>query len=422
LRSFSLSTLFILTKSPIQVLQVCKKIPWPLKDGEAIAITHLSQALVTEGIRIDLISMNTSKHFVKPDGIEKVLSHYDKITVVPVDNRLKISGLIWNFFQKASYHISRFQTPEFENALIEMLKAKEYDIIQLESLVLAAYIPIIRKNSKAKIVLRSHNVEYLIWKRLSETESNPIKKFYLNLAASKLKKFELKTLKEIDMLVPISNDDNRFFRSMGYVGPSHTCPIIPQENNNTSEMKSHPMHPFPYLTFIGTLDWLPNQEGLKWFLKNVWPEVLAQYPGARIDIAGRKAPAWLQAIKIQGVTFVGEVEDAAEFLSRSLLTLVPLLSGSGMRAKIIEALSLGHLVFSTKIGAEGIPILDGEHFLSFHDSKSFMKSLDRCFSDPGFAEKIASNGYSWVHTEFNPEKISRELVNAYEALLLEKAV
>lgn len=411
-----------MTKSLIQVLQVCKKIPWPLKDGEAIAITHLSQSLVNQGIHMDLISMNTFKHFVNPAGIEKELPHYDKIAIVPVDNRLRVSGMILNLFEKSSYHISRFQTPEFEKGLEEMLRVKNYDIIQLESLVLAAYIPIIRKYSGAKIVLRSHNVEYLIWERLGQTESNPVKKLYLKLAATKLKKFELKTLKEIDMLVPISDDDNRFFRSMGYKGPVHTCPIIPSGNSNSTRMTSHPEHPEPYFTFIGTLDWLPNQEGLKWFLKNVWPKVLEQYPSARLDIAGRNAPDWLHELKIRGVTFVGEVDNAADFLSRTLFTIVPLLSGSGMRAKIIESLSLGNLVFSTRMGVEGIPISDGTHFMSFHDGESFMKAVYKCHSDLGFAKNIAMNGFNWVHTYYNPESISRDLMGAYEELLIEKTV
>ncbi len=405
-----------MTNSNIQVLQVCKKIPWPLKDGEAIAITHLSQSLVAQGVQMDLISMNTTKHFVKPEGMENVLPHYNHISIVPVDNRLSWSGLLLNLFEKSSYHITRFQAPEFEAALIKMLNAKKYDIIQLESLVLAIYIPVIRKFSKAKIVLRSHNVEYLIWQRLSESETNPFKKAYLRLAASKLKKFELQTLNDIDMLIPISEDDNRFFKSMGYKGPTHTSPIVPARNSISSQMKFHPVQSVPHFTFIGTLDWLPNQEGLKWFLKTIWPHVLTKYPTASFDIAGKNAPEWIRKLKIQGVNFVGEVENAADFLSRSLFTIVPLLSGSGMRAKIIEALSLGHLVFSTGVGAEGIPISDKEHFLKFEDAETFLQALDLCISDPVRSKQIATDGFTWVHTYFDPEKVSLDLIKAYKEL------
>lgn len=416
MRSFRLSKRFILTNSHIEILQICKKIPWPLKDGEAIAITHLSQTLAAQGIRMDLLSMNTTKHFVKPDGIEIVLPHYNQITIVPIDNRLRWSGLLLNLFQNSSYHITRFLNAAFEYALTGMLQAKRYDIIQLESLVLAAYIPVIRQYSKAKIVLRSHNVEFLIWKRLSESERNPIKKAYLKIAASRLQKFERQVLNEIDLLLPISDDDNQFFRSMGYEGPSHTCPIIPAVNTRT-QYKLHPVHLSLYLTFIGTLDWLPNQEGLKWFLKNVWPQVLEKYPDARFDIAGRNAPAWFQEMKIQGVRFVGEVEDAAEFLSRSLFTVVPLLSGSGMRAKIIEALSLGHLVLSTRVGAEGIPASDELHFLCFQDAASFLDAVSNCLSKPDYARGIAENGFHWIHTYFDPEKVCSDLIFYYEKLL-----
>ena len=144
----------------MKILQLCKKFPYPLKDGESIAVTTLSRALRELGCQVSLLAMNTHKHFFNSNGCPEALSHYKDIFKVPVDNRVKPTEAFLNLFSRESYHIARFISPAFQRQLIEVLKNNTYDLIQLETPYLSPYIPTIRKYSDALIAMRAHNVEH----------------------------------------------------------------------------------------------------------------------------------------------------------------------------------------------------------------------------------------------------------------------
>jgi hypothetical protein len=115
----------------------------------------------------------------------------------------------------------------FEQELINILKQYAFDIIHIEGLHMSLYLDTIRKHSKAKIVLRAHNIEYLIWKRLYENEANPLKKWYLRTLTEKLKRFELDVLNKFDALVPITGQDAETLRELGCILPLHVSPTGP---------------------------------------------------------------------------------------------------------------------------------------------------------------------------------------------------
>jgi polysaccharide biosynthesis protein PslH len=121
----------------MKILQLAKKFPYPSKDGESIAVLHLSKALSINGCDVSLLAMNTSRHFVElNDGIPEELNYYREVHTVDVDNRIKWLDAFKNLFSKDSYHISRFISDEYNNRLEALLKENQYDVIQLETLYL----------------------------------------------------------------------------------------------------------------------------------------------------------------------------------------------------------------------------------------------------------------------------------------------
>lgn len=159
----------------MKVLQLCKKFPFPLKDGESIAVTYLSKAMVNQGCEVTLLAMNTSKHYTDMNSLPDDYDHYKNIYQTEIDNAVKPIKAFLNLFSKDSYHISRFVSSAFEAKLIEVLHSDQFDVVQLETLYLTPYIDTIRKHSNAIITMRSHNIEYEIWKELL-----PILLFCLN--------------------------------------------------------------------------------------------------------------------------------------------------------------------------------------------------------------------------------------------------
>lgn len=395
----------------MKVLQLCKKFPYPLKDGESIAVTHMSRAMRDMGCEITLLSMNTVKHYFDTNQLPDTFDHYKEIFYTEIDNRVKILDAFLHLFKKGSYHVSRFVSGPFKEMLINVLRQERYDVIQLETLYLAPYIPIIREHSDALIVLRSHNVEHEIWQRMADNTPGGLKKWYLGHLAKKLATYEQEQLNKVDLLVTMTHRDMAKFRAMGFSGEGHVAPIGIDAQNY--QILPSPTRAHPTLGFIGSLDWMPNLEGLNWFLDEVWPRVIQMHPKARLYVAGRNTPTGLMKKQIQGVEFMGEVRSAIKFMQDHPLLIVPLLSGGGMRVKILEGLFLGKTVITTSIGMEGIDVRQGEEILIADKAEDFAKCISLCFKDPEFARRIGKQAAQYATNHYDHRKIVRQLLQKY---------
>ncbi len=397
----------------MKILQLTKKFPFPVKDGESIAITSLAEAMANEGHQVDLLAMNTLRHYydLEEDGMPHEASFYSNVELVIVDNRLKpLDALVNLLFSKESYHIVRFVSEEYRKLLVQMLQQEDYDIVQLETLFLAPYVETIRKHSKAKIVLRSHNVEFEIWRRITDNTAKGPKKWYLNLLTNRLRKYERAMLNEYDLLVAITQRDLRFLKKEGCQIPSHVTPIglnLSEYNGKSIDKKK------PTCCFIGSLDWMPNIEGVEWLLENVWPKVIKQVPKAEFHIAGRNTPDSLRNLFINGVRVHGEVDDAVDFINQHDIMLVPLFSGSGMRVKILEGMALGKTIVSTSIGLEGIPVQNGKEAEIQEDVDGFVEAVVRCM-DVSYCKELGENARLFLEEHFETDKIARDLLVRYQ--------
>lgn len=398
----------------MKILQLCKKFPFPLKEGEAIAVYHLSRGLVEQGCTVDLLTMNTLKHHYAQVEWPAAFAHYHRVVAVEVDNRLSVSGAFLNLFSRESYHVSRFDTPEFAAVLEQLLAENDYDAILLETLYLAPYIPLIRNKSKAVVVMRSHNVEFSIWERVSQHTRSTLKRKYLQYLTHKLKRFEIGQLQAYDLLAPVSAYDLQVFKALGYKGYHLVTPI-------GLNLDLYPVEPLKEgvaqrLGFIGSLDWLPNQEALQWFLQKVWPLLHGKFPGLEFDIAGRNAPADFLRQTPAGVHFLGEVADAAAFVNEHIIALAPLRSGSGLKVKVLEAMALGRVVLGSSIALEGIPAQDGRHFLLANTPEDFVRQLSRLQENPQLAVQLGQTARELIQTEFDYRDVARKLMASIQRI------
>ena len=172
----------------MKILQVCSKVPYPSKDGGSIAMNILTEGLIACGNQVTVLAMRTSKNNIKEEEIDPAYRKKTPYRSVFIDTSVKLFPAFLNLFSSKSYNVIRFYSREFEEALISLLIKENFDIVQLETLWVTPYVEAIRKNSRAKIIFRSHNVEYSIWERLAALTHNPLKRSYLKLLASRLKK------------------------------------------------------------------------------------------------------------------------------------------------------------------------------------------------------------------------------------------
>jgi glycosyltransferase involved in cell wall biosynthesis len=397
----------------MKILQLTKKFPYPLKDGEAIAVSYMAKALHRLGSELTLLSMNTIKHPFDIKTLPADFNHYKAIHLVDIDNRVKVLDAFLNLFSNKSYHIERFVSPEFDNKLKALLQNEEFDIVQMETLYLAPYIETIRKYSKAKICMRSHNVEHEIWKRIAYNTTLGAKKWYLQLLSRRLEDFEINSLNQYDLMAAITQRDLNFFKHLGLKIPAIVAPIGLDLDNYKNKKQASSKD----FCFIGSLDWLPNLEGVQWLIENVWPKVIEKAPETHFHIAGRNCPDWLKNIQIKGIFVHGEVSDAMEFIGSHCCMLVPLLSGSGMRVKILEGMAMERLVISTSLGLEGIDAEAGKEVLIANSANEFIDAILSVVNDIDKAEKMGKTAALFIKQHFDNLSIAKELSESYKRLL-----
>jgi len=197
---------------------------------------------------------------------------------------------------------------------------------------------------------------------------------------------------------------------MGYNKKSFTCPTGYQINNPISVSEDLI---YPSIFHIGGLDWMPNQEGLVWFLDEVWPEVQKDSK-IRFHVGGRNAPRWLERKLIaNNVVFHGEVDNAYEFMNNYAIMVSPVFSASGIRIKILEAMMMGKAVISTRMGSEGISYTHGENIMLADDPSTFVRFLMDYSTNRKKYDKIAGGGRIFVMESFNNLAFCKSLDTFY---------
>ena len=174
---------------------------------------------------------------------------------------------------------------------------------------------------------------------------------------------------------------------------------------------------FPSVFHIGALDWSPNQEGLDWFIKRIWPRLNKKYPKLKFYIAGRNAPGYIRNINKPNVVFLGEVDDAYQFMAGKSIMIVPLLSGSGMRIKIIEGMALSKSIVSTSIGAEGIGVTHDQNIIIADDPEYFAEGIERLLNNFDKFEALGSDARAFVDENYDNLSISKSLLGFYKELI-----
>lgn len=399
----------------MRVLQLCHKPPMPPVDGGCIAINNITQGLLNSGHEVKLLSLATHKH---PCRIESLPADYVEKTqfeTVFVDTNVKSIDALLSLLSRKSYHVYRFYSKEMVQRLINVLQNGHFDIIQLESIFVAPYIPVIRKYSKAKIVLRLHNVEHIIWERIARNHYSWFKKFMLKQMNRQLKRYECSLMSQVDGYMAISEVDYNFFHSLSPDTPGTVIPFALDMDNYETEDEYIPSDQ-PELFHIGSMNWMPNVEGLEWFLEEVFPAMLEKFPALTFTMAGRSIPESLQRFASDHVIIAGEVESANEFMLSKDIMIVPLLSGSGIRIKIIEGMALGKTIITTSIGAEGLNVENGKNIFIADTAEEFVAVIEKCIKTPDICTIIGENARHYVALNHNNEVVTQELIEFYHEI------
>ena len=368
--------------------------------------------LLEAGHQVKILAINSEKFNVKESDIPEDYKRKTGIELIDVDLSIRPLKAFLNLFTKRSYHVERFISDNFKERLIEVLNKEQFDVVQLEMLYMAPYVDDIRAHSKAMIVLRAHNVEHKIWERIAKETKFFVKRWYINHLARTLKEYELNALETVDGIAAITRKDAAFFRK--YCSkPIIDIPygVYPEEFTPKSEIEGKPK-----FYHIGSMNWMPNEEGIRWFVDEVLPRTVEKVPDFVYHLAGRSMPEWLTTMKNPHVDVIGEVPDAKAFVADHDVAIVPLLSGSGIRIKIIESMAMGKTVITTRVGAEGI-LYDEEVNIIIAENKAKMVEAIRAINEnPEIAVRIGQAARKLVEETYDNRKIIARLLMFYEQI------
>ncbi len=400
----------------MRILYITNKPMFPLTDGGSIASWTLLKNMLHLGFGVKYFTIETDKHPYEPEEFPKDLLNIVAPKVVYINTAIRAKDAFLSFFNSKSYNISRFYSPAFEQAIAEELKSSEYGLIMLENAYVLPYMKTIRKYHKGKVMIRTHNVEYRIWERLAQDEKGTLKRMFLKKLAKDLKSYELQNLPLTDGIACISEDDLREFRKMGIQIPIRSIPVsmdLPDSDFDFLQSAAADKNDF---FFLGSMNWQPNIESVDYLLKEVFPKILQQLPDARLHLAGSYMPDKLVNLQQPGVIVHGKVDSVKDFMTSHGILLVPMKSGSGIRIKILEALSMGIPVISTTVGFEGIPVEQEIHGLRADSPDELVQASVRLSQDKKLAARLGKNGQQMVLETYSEANVSKKLLEFIESI------
>ncbi|MCK5171157.1 MAG: glycosyltransferase family 4 protein [Bacteroidales bacterium] len=395
----------------MNILQIANKAIYP-PDGGSMAILSLSKAYMRKGHQVHLLNMITHKHFNNYEIIESEYKDSLKISGVNINTQISFFKLLLNLlFSNKPYIAQRFVSKKFASKLINLLNNNSFDFIQIEGLYSLQYINTIRNIFGGNILYRPHNIEYQIWKRNYEETKSFIKRLYFNSLFKRLKKLEENLLNTYDFLIPISESDAKIYKELGNSKPVKTSTFGIDLKKIQDQFVKINLETDQSINYIGALDWIPNQEGLLWFIEHCFPEILKSFPQIKLNIAGRNAPKWLiRKFNHSNINFLGEVKNAYDFIQNPGPIIVPLFSGSGIRVKIIESMAFKKAIVATGTAAEGIDCLHNKNILLANNDQDFANSVISVLNNVGLQKEIGENAFKFVKEHYDFEKIATDIL------------
>jgi glycosyltransferase involved in cell wall biosynthesis len=400
----------------MKILYITHRVPFPPQGGYPIVVYNSIKGALSEGAEVTLFSLNISKHYVPIRNLKDPL--LEKISFVTCSINIDVNAWdeLRNIVSKRSLNVFRYFKGAGISQLKSILRKKNFDIIQFEGLFVGPYLPLVRQNSHAKIVYRAHNIEYQIWEHQVFSERSPLRRLYLSYKSSKLRRYEYENMNNFDAVVTLNEAD---LRELKYQG----CQA--RMANFSVTLDAQDYKPEPGLAeslsifHLGALDWMPNLEGLEWFIDHVWNDLEKLNVGLTFHIGGNNIPAEIQELADTAIRIYPEVEDARAFMSSKSIMVVPLKSGSGMRVKIIEGMALKKCIISTSLGAEGIRYEHGKNILIADTADDFYRYILQCTTDSALVDRIGEYARLLFEQDHSLGSSTKRVMDFYQSLTIQ---
>jgi len=297
----------------------------------------------------------------------------------------------------------RCRVPALRKEVSGLMRAGKLDLCVADFLAATPNVPL---DGPLPTVLFAHNVEHMIWKRLSQVETRPWRRALLEFEWRKMRRYEARACARARLTVAVSDADRSVLAA--HAPQARVCAV--PTGVDTAYFTPNGLRETPgALVFTASMDWFPNEDGIVHFVEAVLPRIRREVPEVSLAIVGRNPGPRVQRLAtIPGVRVTGTVDDVRPYVADATVCVVPLRIGGGTRLKIFEALAMGKAVVSTTVGAEGLPLVSGMHFLQADDPAEFAAAVGALLRDPARCRALGSAGRRLVEERYSWSQVARE--------------
>lgn len=383
---------------------------WPQDTGAKLRDYHLARQLALRA-EVTYLSFAENGSMDPPDDAAAAV--FERVVTVPRDRGYTPSKLVRGIIGNVPVTVLNYTTPAMKSMLTGLLETGAYDVVQMESVHVAEYLPVIRQaSSETKVISDWHNIESEVMYRYSLQSESLAERIYAKATASRLEVTERRLLAGSDTVCVCSERERKYLQSW-----NPQCPVEVVENGVDCES-------FGFdgsgsgrrsLLYVGSMDYHANVDAVVHFAEMVWPSIIAAHPDLELKIVGRNPAQAVKALAEKpGITVTGSVPDVRPYYQDALASVVPLRVGGGTRLKILEAMAAGTPVISTALGAEGLKVTVGHDLLVAETASEFAAAVGYLRSSPERTRQLGENGRAAARALYDWSAIGSALFECHQ--------
>lgn len=397
----------------MRILWLKTELLHPVDKGGRIRTYNMLRALKREH-HITYLTLDNGR--AAPDAAERATEYCHELIRVPFTEAPRRSVRFWwelarNLVSRLPYAVAKYRWAGMEAAIRRCVAHDAVDVLVCDFLAPSPNVP---DGLAVPKVLFQHNVEALIWKRHAEVRTGRLARRYFREQWRRMERCEQTECRRYDRVIAVSPEDTALLRDQ--YGLTDVADVPTGVDTEYFAPGGRAMRKPGHLVFTGTMDWLPNEDGIRWFAEDILPRLKQLVPDVTVTVVGRNPPEAIRALAARdpAIRVTGTVPDVRPYMEAAAVFVVPLRIGGGTRLKIFEAMAMECPVVSTSIGAEGLPLDNGLHLRLADDAATFASAVADLLSHPDHARELASAAARLVREQYAWDQVAQRFADQCE--------
>ena len=311
------------------------------------------------------------------------------------------------------YNMNWLKSKRFAEAIRERLLAVDYDIVHFDTISLAVYLDAI---GDVPAVLDHHNIESHMLLRRARNESGILRSWYMRQEGTRLKDIETRLCPRFALNITCSELDSE---RLNEFCPQAKCEVVPNGVDTSFFVPGEGRSTERSLIFVGTLNWYPNVEAVRFIANEIWPRLRDADSTVSVDIVGAHPPDDIVAVGRADSRFRvhGFVDEMLPMLDAAGVYVCPIRDGGGTKLKILDALSMSKAIIADPIACEGIDVTDGKDVIFASTPDAYVAEILRVLDDQELRARLGGNARKLAQEKYDYAAIGKQLAGLFEELV-----